>query len=128
MIQLILHTFAREYSIWNAAVAALQFCMADLEPQTLSNAIEWVYTAFFCSKSLQQLRNISEDILFGCFMTTLHDVFEQELTLKDEGYENRSESLNILTSLCRTLHLCHISANENLSFGLALTHSAYSPQ
>ena len=26
--------FAREYSIWNAALAALQFWMADLEPQT----------------------------------------------------------------------------------------------
>ena len=35
--------FAREYSIWNAAVAAvaaLQFWMADLETQNLSNAIE----------------------------------------------------------------------------------------
>ena len=32
--------FAREYSIWNAAVTALQFWMADLNPQTLSNAIE----------------------------------------------------------------------------------------
>ena len=56
MIQLILHasrrffimdtthcwSFAREYSIWNAAVAVLQFWMADLEPQTLTNAIEWV--------------------------------------------------------------------------------------
>ena len=31
---------AREYSIWNAAVAALQFWTADLEPHTLSNAIE----------------------------------------------------------------------------------------
>ena len=33
--------FAREYSMWNAAVAALQFWMAYLEPQTLSNAMEW---------------------------------------------------------------------------------------
>ena len=32
--------FAREYSIWNAAVAALQIWMAELDPQTLSNAIE----------------------------------------------------------------------------------------
>ena len=43
--------FAREYSIWNAAVAALQFWMADLDPQMLSEAIEWVYTTFFCSNS-----------------------------------------------------------------------------
>ena len=32
--------FTREYSIWNATVAALQFWMADLNPQTLSNAIK----------------------------------------------------------------------------------------
>ena len=32
--------FASKYSIWNAAVTALQFQTADLEPQTLSNAIE----------------------------------------------------------------------------------------
>ena len=32
--------FARKYSIWNTAVAALQFWMADLNLQTLSNAIE----------------------------------------------------------------------------------------
>ena len=38
--------FAREYSIWNAAVASLQFWMADLNPPKLSNAIERVYTAF----------------------------------------------------------------------------------
>ena len=68
--------FAREYSIWDAAVAALQFWMADLNPQSLSNAIEWVYTAFFCNNSVQHLRNISEEILFGGFMTTLNDTFE----------------------------------------------------
>ena len=55
--------FAREYPIWNAAVAAVQFWMADLEPQTFSNAIEWVYTASFCSNSAQQLRNISEEVI-----------------------------------------------------------------
>ena len=43
--------FAKEYSIWNAAAAALQFWMADLEPQTLSNTTEWIYTAFFYSNS-----------------------------------------------------------------------------
>ena len=47
-------SFATEYSIWNAAVTVLQFWMADLEPQTLSNAIEQVYTALFCSNSGQQ--------------------------------------------------------------------------
>ena len=47
--------FAQEYSIWNAAVATLQFWMADLDPQMLSNAIERVYTAFFCRNSAQHL-------------------------------------------------------------------------
>ena len=32
--------FAREYSIWNTAVTALQFWMADLKPPILSDAIE----------------------------------------------------------------------------------------
>ena len=68
--------FAREYSICNTAVAALQFWTADLNPQMLSNAIEWVYTAFFYSNSAQHLRNRSEKILSACFVTTLIDTFE----------------------------------------------------
>ena len=32
--------FGREYLIWNAAVTALQFWTADLEPHILSDAIE----------------------------------------------------------------------------------------
>ena len=115
---------ARKYSIWNAAVAALQFWPADLEPQTLSNAIKWVSTTFFCSNSAQQLRCISEEVLFGHFVTTLNDSFEWELALGDKGYNSGSESLNIPTSLQRTPCLYHISTNENLSFRPAtpLTH------
>ena len=60
--------FAREYAIWNAAVSALQFRTADLEPNILSDAIERVYMAFFCSESLQQLWNLSKDII-----QSLHD-------------------------------------------------------
>ena len=41
--------FAQEYSIWNTAVSAFQFWMEYLNHQMLSNAIERVYTAFFCS-------------------------------------------------------------------------------
>ena len=74
--------FAREYSIWNAAVAALQFWMEDLILPMLSNAIEWVYSAFFCSDFSQHLRYISEEILFGHFVTTLNDAFERELALE----------------------------------------------
>ena len=32
--------FVREYSIWNATVAALQFWTADLEPCILSSTTE----------------------------------------------------------------------------------------
>ena len=103
--------FAREYSIWNAAVEALQFWMADLNPQTISNSIEWVYTAFICSTSSQQLRNTLEDVLCNCFMTMLNDAFELELALED-GYDSGSENLSIPTSLCRAPCLYHISAGE----------------
>ena len=116
--------FAREYSLWNTAVVALQLWMEVLEPQTLSNTIEWIYTAFSYSNSAQQLRNISEEVLFGHFMTTLNKAFEWEVAIEDERYENGSESLNIPTPLHRTPCLYHISARENLSFRPAtpLTH------
>ena len=100
--------FTGEFSMWNAAVAALQFWMADPDPQMLSNAIEWDYTAFFCSNSAQHLRNISEDILFSCFMITLNDPFKWELALEDGGYESGSESLSIPTPLCRAPSLYHV--------------------
>ena len=38
---------AREYSMWNAAIASLQFWTEDLDPVTLGRAIECVYTTFF---------------------------------------------------------------------------------
>ena len=38
---------AREYSVWNTTVAALQFWTADLEVHVLSSTIEQVYNAFF---------------------------------------------------------------------------------
>ena len=121
--------FAREYYIWNAAVAALQFWTADLNPSMLSNTTEQVYTAFFCSDSAQHLRNISEEILFAHFMTNLNDAFKWELTLEDEGYESGSESLGILTPLCRAPCQYHVSTHDNLSFGPATpkTHSAQQP-
>ena len=100
--------FAREYSIWNVAVMTLQLWMADLDPPMLSNAIERIYTTFFCSGSAQHLRYIPEEILFGCFVTTLNGVFEWKLTLEDEGYKSGSDSLSILTPLCQTSQLYHV--------------------
>ena len=46
---------AREYLIWNATVAALQFWTADLKAHVLSSAIEQVYNAFFYTTSMHLL-------------------------------------------------------------------------
>ena len=70
---------AREYSIWNATVAALQFWTADLEAHVLSSAIEQVYNAFFYSGSMHLLCQQSDEILFGHFVTTLNAAFESKL-------------------------------------------------
>ena len=82
---------AREYSVWNAAVAALQFWTADLKAHVLSSAKEEVYRAFFYSTSTHILHQQSDDILFGHFMTTLNATFKSKLALEDEGYNSGSE-------------------------------------
>ena len=46
---------AREDSIWNATVAALQFWTDDLKAHVLSSATEQVYNAFFYTKSTQTM-------------------------------------------------------------------------
>ena len=70
---------ARVYSIWNAAVAALQFLTADLKAHVLSSAIEQVYNAFFYSIWTHLLHQQSDEILFGHFMTTLNAAFESKI-------------------------------------------------
>ena len=81
---------ARDYSIWNAAVAALQFWSADLKAHILSSTIEQVYNAFFYTTSMHLLHQQSEEVLFSYFVTTLNAAFENKLTLEDEGYESGS--------------------------------------
>ena len=83
--------------------------------------------AFFCSKSLQQLWNLSKDILFGHFVTTLNDAFECELAQEDEGYESGSESVNIPTPLHRAPRLYHVSTLDNLSFDPATPLTSAEP-
>ena len=100
----------------NATVAALQFWMEDLKPHILSDAIERVYTGFFCYNSAQQLRNISEEVPFGHFVTTLNDAFRRELTQEDKGYESGSECFSIPTSLRRASRIYHISTSDNIFF------------
>ena len=83
---------AREYSMWNAAVAALQFWTADLKVHVLSSTIEQVYNTFFYSTSTHLLCQQSDEILFSCFMTILNAAFESKLALEDEGYESGSKN------------------------------------
>ena len=107
---------AREYLVWNAAIAALQFWTADLNTHTLSSTIEEVYSAFFYTASAHTLHQQPDEILFGCFMTTLNAAFQQKLALEDEGYENSSENFNIATPLRKTSEIHYISSVENTSF------------
>ena len=106
---------AREYSVWNAAVAALQFWTADLKAHVLSSAIEQVYNTFY-STYIHLLCQQSDKVLFGHFMTTLIPTFESNLALEDEGYESGSENFNIPTPLRRTSRIHHVSSNEIISF------------
>ena len=71
-----------------------------MDPQTLSTAIERVYTTVFYSDSAQHLEQEEEEVLFGHFITTLTDAFEQALASEDIGYESGSESMNVPTPLC----------------------------
>ena len=101
---------AREYSVWNAAVAALLFWTADLKAHVLSRAIEQVYNTFFYSTSTHLLHQQSDEILFSCFVTTLNATFESKLALEDEGYESGNKNFNIPTPLRRTSKIHHVSS------------------
>ena len=107
---------AREYLVWNAAIAALQFWTADLKAHALNSAIEEVYMAFFHAASTHTLCQQSDEILFSHFMTTLNTTFEWKLALEDEGYKSGSGNFNIPTPLRRTSKTHHISSVENASF------------
>ena len=107
---------AREHSIWNAAVAVLQFWTADLEAHVLSSTIEQVYNTFFYSTSMHLLCQQSDEILFSHFVTTLNATFESKLALEDKGYECGSENFNIPSPLRRTSKIHHLSSIENVSF------------
>ena len=108
---------AREYSIWNATIAALQFWTADLKAHT-RRAIEQVYNAFFYSTSVHLLCQQSDEISFGHFMTTLNAAFESKIALEDEGYDSGSKNFNIPTPLRRISKIHHVSSVENASFDL----------
>ena len=107
---------AREFLIYNTAVAALQFQMDDHEACVLSSAIEQLYNVYFYNTSTYLLCQQSEEVLFSHFVTTLNVAFERKLTLEDEGYESGSENLNIPTPLRCISRIHHVSSDENISF------------
>ena len=107
---------AREYSVWNAAVAALQFWTADLEAHVLSSPIEQVYNTFFYSTSTHLLCQQSDKVLFSYFVTTLIAAFRSKLALEDEGYESGCETFNIPTLLRRASKIHHVLNDENIFF------------
>ena len=85
--------FAREYLIWNASVAALQFWTADLESHVISSTIEQVYNVILYTTSMHLLCQHSEEVSFSCFVTMLNAAFENKLALEDEGYVSGSEKI-----------------------------------
>ena len=58
----------------------------------------------------------SEEVLFGCFVTTLNAAFESKLSLEDKGYESGSENFNIPTPLRHNPRIHHVSSDDNTSF------------
>ena len=106
----------REYSIWNATIAWLQFWTADLDPVTLGSSTEEVYSAFFYSSSSHTLHQQSEEILFGHFVITLNAAFDQCLALADESYESGSDTIDLTILLRKTPRIHHVSRIEYASF------------
>ena len=119
---------AREYSVWNATVAALQFWTADHKVHVLSSTTEQVYNNFFCSTSTHLLCHQSDEVSFSHFMTTLNAAIESKLALEDEGYESGGGNFNIPTPLRRTSRIIHVSSDENISFDPAIPHSMSTSQ
>ena len=107
---------AREYSIWNAFIASLQFWAADLDPVTLGRATECVYATFFYSPSSHTFHQWSDEILFGHFVITLNADFDQQLSLADEGYESGSDTIDLPTPLRKTPRIHHVFSMEHTSF------------
>ena len=60
---------AREFSIWNATIASLQFWTADLNPTTLGITTEEVYWTFFYSTLTHTLHQQSDESIIW----SLHD-------------------------------------------------------
>ena len=118
-----------EYGIWNATIASLQFWAEDLNPITLGIASECVYTTFFWTPTSHILWQLSEEVLFECFVLALNAAFTQQLSLEDEGYESGSNN-DLPTPLWKTPCILHVSSMEHAYFDPAHTmpcHPADTP-
>ena len=102
------HLMTCEYAIWNAAIASLQFWAEDPDPFTLGISLECIYTTFFWTPTSHTLHQLSEDVLFGCFVNALNAAFTQQLSLADEGYKSGSNTADLCTPLWKTPHIHHI--------------------
>ena len=67
------------------------------------------------------LCQLSEDVLFGCFVIALNAAFIQQLSLADEGYESGSDTVDLTTPLRKTPHVHHVASMEHASFNPAHT-------
>ena len=83
------------------------FSVTPLNKFTMPSFILW---------SMHLLHQQSDEVLFGCFMTTLNAAFESKLALEDKGYESDSKNFNIPTPLRHTARVHHVSSDENISF------------
>ena len=119
---------AREYSIWNTAIASLQFWTEDLDPVTLGRAIEHVYTTFFYSSTSHTQWQHSDETLFGHFFIALNAAFTQQLLLADEGYESGSYTIDLPTPLQKSPCIHHIFGMEHALFNPVLTTPHSTPQ
>ena len=119
---------AREYSIWNTAIASLQFWTEDLDLVTLGRATEHVYTTFFYSSMSHTLCQLSDETLFGHFIIALNTAFNKQLSLADEGYESGPDTIDLPTPLQKTPCIHHVSSMEHASFNPVLTTPHSTPQ
>ena len=117
----------KEYSIWNATIASLQFWTEDLDPVTLGRAIEHVYTTFFYSPSSHTLCQQSDETLFGHFVIALNAALDQQLSLVDVGFESGSGTIDLPTPFRKTACIHHISSMEHISFNPAPTTLCNTP-
>ena len=120
----------REYGIWNAAIASLQFWAEDLDLITLGIASECVYTTFFWTPTSHTLRQLPEDVLFRHFVVALNAAFTQQLSLADEGYESGSNTADLPTPY-KKCHAYTTFPAWNTSFDLAHStpcHPATTPK